>query len=1422
MARLVPHAHAHAHPGPVSRRPRSRRPVLRRVGAVLAALALTVTSAVMLPAAAVAAPNPAIVVGDVTVTSADGGQATVGDTLTVSGTWDATTADPHEGDTFTIGLPVELAFGQAVPFALTGPNPSGTNVTWANCLTDPATGIATCTLTSEVALYPELVQGTFEFDVQAVRATTEEQVVFNLNGSDVLVDLPGTGGIDDGIVIPDDWTKSGALNDDKWSMSWTIELPGARLAGQDVVNILEDVSDNHQLCDPSNLKVETVRGSTVVDVTSIAATSTEVADPYDFSIVLTAPDGGFDPGVTYRISYDTCTPDGQIDPQGTEYLNEATVDIWGETSGVIGVEQDWAFSGLLNKQGSVLGGANRNGVIQWTVTVAGDHLVGKDGFTFSDLLTGAHELCVDSAGGYTVRALSVEERYGPSQALTRSIGADLLGATAVSLERTSFTIDFDVVAGSGFEFRASDYLYVIRYQTCANTDGLPEAGTAFGNAASVDGAIDGGEATVPGRSEGKGGRINTAPVELDGVTYLPQTTLGWTITVPGEEVAEVGGPLTVTDTLTGAHEVCAGSGGDLVDRLGLRVEARDQISGGGLATVDLTESAAVALVEGQIIVTIPQPTLALPGGSSATGFSREYQYVVSYATCTTSGGMDAPGTTYGNAAEVAGNSYTQSVTQNNRGSGTGTGVTRGSVAIVKSLADTPGAAFVPENATFSVHVKEIDPTGAVQIEYDLQLPIDGAPVSGPNSRGTGWTVELSEPTFPTIPGVVFGAPVFAETDGVTVSEDGTVATAALVPASNIAVSLTNSAELGAAEIVKTVEGPAAGLVDADREFSMTAAIDVTALGAGFPAQPDRQFAVTAGETYVLEDLPIGATVTFSETQPTDDDVLTWSEPVIEPGSIQVLPAHLAEPVVISVTNTVERTVGTFALSKTVTGDEAENPAVPAEVTVTATWDEEGTPGSTTLTLPTDGTSVPFGADLLVGTEVTLTETPLVNGSGIAWGAPVWSGTGVELAGESAIVTIGRDASAAVALQNHAATSTAGISLLKGIGGEAAGEVDPDAQFPVTATWTDAEGVEQSRDLLIGALEPTSLGEELPAGTVVTITEGDRPEIDTVVWGSIVISGERVEDAGDGSATVVVSDLQDDVTLVTVVNEATWAPGTFSISKDVTGIALDHPDVPESVLVVATWLDDEEIEQSRELTVPTDGTVVDFGEVLPHLTEVTLTEVALADAPSFTWAAPQWAGTGVVANEDGTATLTIGAATVAEVELTNAAIASTGQLVLTKALTGAGAAKLPADRVFPVTATWTDLLGEQHERRVELKAGASATLEELPLGVEVRLVEGETERALPGDVRWTGVSWASDDERVRAVAESGVPAVVVTVSAEPGASVALTATNDYEVIPGLASTGLDLGPWQATALLGGVLALAAGAWLLVRRRRSLVE
>lgn len=593
---------------------------------------------------------------------------------------------------------------------------------------------------------------------------------------------------------------------------------------------------------------------------------------------------------------------------------------------------------------------------------------------------------------------------------------------------------------------------------------------------------------------------------------------------------------------------------------------------------------------------------------------------------------------------------------------------------------------------------------------------------------------------------------------------------------------------------------------------MTVAIDTSALGGDFPAQPDRTVDLTVGMPVVIDDLPIGPVVSFTEAAPADDDLFTWGDPVFSPESVMVAAAHTTDPAQVTLTNSVERTVGSFALVKSVTGEQADNAAVPAEVTVTATWVENGTPGEMTLTVPTDGTAVSLGEDLLIGTEVTLTETPLADGSSIAWGAPVWSGAGVAVDGESAVVTIGRDAQATVSLENHAATSVAGMSLIEGLAGEAAGEVDAATEFPVTASWVDAAGDDQSRDLLINAVTPTALGVDLPAGTVVTITEGTQPGIDTVVWGSITISGAGVTDSGKGSAEVVVSDQQGDMTLISVVNEATWAPGTFTLSKNVTGVLLNNPAVPGTVTVIASWVADGE-RVSEPMTLPTDGTSVPFGADLPHGTEVTLSEDPAAEGPAFTWDTPIWAAEGVVVHDDGTATILISAATDIEVALTNNATATLGNLAVTKTLSGDGASEVPAGAVFPVTATWVDLLGEQHKVELELTAGEATVIESLPFGTEVTLTEREAD--VPSSVKWLGAAWSTTAENV--VIDGAGAEVVVIVTGEAGALAEVSLENEFEQVPDLPITGGGILAGSIVAL--GAALIAGGVLLTVRRRRE---
>ena len=1147
-----------------------------------------------------------------------------------------------------------------------------------------------------------------------------------------------------------------------------------------------------------------VRGDQSEDVTDIAEISEDVTDA-DFSVILTPGTDGFDANFTYRIVYNTCTIDGQIDDHGTQYTNEATVN--GGSTGEVGVEQDWYHDGEVSKYGYVRGGEDRNGVIDWTVTITGDHLAGQDSFTVSDELNGPHKLCQADDGAYEVRGLSVQERYGPSEVLLQNLDEKLTSAVTVNDAGDGFEVEFEI-NDDDFSFQDSDkYLYQVRYQSCATTDGLPEGGQAFNNSVTVEGKTFDGEAQTPGRGEGKSGRINTNFVELNDEEYFPQTTMNWNVTIPGEKLTDIHSDLELTDTLTDSHQICE-AGGDVKSNLGFTLEARDQIDHGGLDTVDLTDSVEIAVNGNEINFTVPQPELVLPDGSTFEGFSHEYQYVLNYTTCTTSGGMDASGTEYGNSIQGHGLSWGEKITQHNSGSGTGQGVARGSIAIEKLLDDeSAGAEYVADGTVFTVHVAEFAPdSDEAEDEYDLEVPLNGEPVSGFNPRGKGWSVELSEPKFPDVPGVTFGEPVFT-VDGENVTDEDGKAIVELTPGDNVAVELTNSADLGSLEIEKLIEGGAADLVGSGDEFSITAEIDVSDLGDDFPEQEDQVFNVSSSESYVLEDLPIGAEVSFSETLPEDDEILTWGEAVISPEMITVEPEQASTPTVITVTNQVERTVGTFTLSKDVTGEQADNPAVPDEVEVEASWDEEGAEGEKTLTIPTDGSDVDFGEDLLIGTEVHLSEKTLNDGSSIAWGAPVWSGTGVEVDGNDAVVTIGRDGEAHVTLENHAATSTAGISVLKGIAGEATDEVGSDTEFPVTATWQDADGKSQSKQLQINAQEPTELGEDLPAGTEVTITEGDRPGIDTVDWGSIVISGENVEDNEDGSAVVTVSDQQGDSTLISITNEATWAPGTFSLAKDVDGVSADHPDVPDSVNVTATWVDEEQEEQSKELTVPTDGSVVAFGDDLPHETEVTLTETPLEDAVSFTWNTPTWSGDRVEQANNHSATVTIAAADMAEILLTNEANPKLGSLVVTKDVTGTGSAQLLGDTTFPVTATWTDLEGQEQQQDVNITSGESAQIDDVLLGVDVELTEGEAD--LSSDLKWKGAQWSTDDSGVELVVGDADTEATATLSeAESAVSLTNTIDENTSVLP---RTGAE---WMA-AVGVGLLFIMAGAGLYRR-------
>ncbi|SNU01862.1 hypothetical protein SAMN06298212_11851, partial [Ruaniaceae bacterium KH17] len=752
-------------------------------------------------AAAAAPEDIELTVSPIENLSKPGTNVVLGDTLLISGTWDATNADPQPGDQYTITLPDELDLDYAIghTFKKSGEASDGGTYDWSECVVTSAKDL-TCTLLDAVADFPEDVKGTFEFEVEAVKTTDSKTVEFDLNGTKDDVDLPGPdGGITDGIEIPGEWSKSfgGFTNHDRNEMSWRIEVPGAALqaSGQNPVTITDAISGRHGLCslDADQFSVTTARGGdTAAPQGDVNFT---VTDAQSFTIKLSAP---FAADRTYVISYTTCTDSDGLDPTGTEYLNTADISIDGLAGDGIGRGvQDWAPPAVSKAGSNLSRESNNDSVYRWEVRASGATVAGKNALTVTDTLTGAHELFTNTAGEYELRNLAVFEYRGPGNATNIT---NQLTLKPSDLSAEAFTLDLAFTDPARTFNGDHPYWYIIRYETTSTYEGLPPGGTELSNSATVEGgASNTAKVTVPKRANFKSGSLNTGTREIAGETFLPYTTLDWYVEIPGEKLnpyegATHTGQITLTDVLSGPHGACEIDGKSLNERLNLVAVARDQV---GSERNDLSVTATAAISDdGALIITLAEPD---------NGWDREYRYSVSYTTCTTSGGMDQAGTTYGNSIEGTGIEDSSTVTQERRGGGTGSGgASRGSVSISKKLTDD--SVSVPDGTAFTVLVEEYAPgtypDGDAYESYRLQVPLNGAPVNGQNARGNGWIFVLSEPEFPQIDGVTAFVPVFSAADGVVPIEEGAKAEVSIAPRANAQVTLTNKAVAPSIDIEK--------------------------------------------------------------------------------------------------------------------------------------------------------------------------------------------------------------------------------------------------------------------------------------------------------------------------------------------------------------------------------------------------------------------------------------------------------------------------------------------------------------------------------------------------------------------------------------------------------------------------------------------
>ncbi|MFE5335235.1 DUF5979 domain-containing protein [Isoptericola sp. NPDC056573] len=528
----------------------------------------------------------------------------------------------------------------------------------------------------------------------------------------------------------------------------------------------------------------------------------------------------------------------------------------------------------------------------------------------------------------------------------------------------------------------------------------------------------------------------------------------------------------------------------------------------------------------------------------------------------------------------------------------------------------------------------------------------------------------------------------------------------------------------------------------------------------------------------LSTFPVGTVVTFEERPPGDVPGWDWTGASVSPSSLTITDEGDAV-VDATVTNTAERTRGTFQVVKTVVATLDDPIEVDEGTTVTVGWtavDPDGNESSGTIELVAneDGSFDPTGpvddagneVTFPVGTEVTVAETDRgVPPDGATWGDESWSpGTTFTIDREDQVV---EDMVTNILVDENVVPATARFSMVKVL--DVDGPVDPNLQFSVEYTFDPPGGPREGRVREIAVGDPVTIttlldDEPIPAGTTVWVREHDPSFDDGIVWEDPVLSvdGEPLTDPDEdgfyplelaGGPTVALE----------VTNVGSVPTGSFTVAKTLDGpVAEDVPEGLEfTVAWTATYVDGTTTSGSTTLApdgepvAPTDATgdPVDF----PAGTTVTFDEPVLPDVPGWDWGTPTISP----------AEITVGADETAAVSVTNSATVEHGTFEVAKALEGAEPGDVSADGFdVPWTATLPDGSTDDGVLRVPTDGTAVGPDRAFPVGTTVRVTEEEpSDDVLPDGWTWAVPTW-SPGSSLTIDEGTGTTSFTVTNSAVP--------------------------------------------------------
>lgn len=587
--------------------------------------------------------------------------------------------------------------------------------------------------------------------------------------------------------------------------------------------------------------------------------------------------------------------------------------------------------------------------------------------------------------------------------------------------------------------------------------------------------------------------------------------------------------------------------------------------------------------------------------------------------------------------------------------------------------------------------------------------------------------------------------------------------------------------VGTFSVSKSVDGVAA----ADLAPGTTFSVRYVALAPDGTSSTD-VLELTPDNTVVTPgvDFPFGTRVTLFEIAPGDDVLppdMAWGDVTWSGDTTFTIDATNPSPSLV-VTDTAAPIPAGFSVTKAITGSGAT--VIPSGAQFTLEYEVDGSPSTELVVTP--GTPAVVD-DLVAGDVVTISEIALPDVDGVTWGTPTWTVGGVPVEpdenGEIVFTLVGEE-TIAVELTNTA-DAVGWFSGSKTVIGDGRDAIPDGTEFPLVYS---LDGGPESTVSVPADEVVTS--DALPAGTVVTIREGELPEVPGVAWGTPgwTIDGVPQVPDVDGNVTFVV---QPGTTVSLALTNTANGVGSVAFTKSVTGPASDL--VPAGTTYPIEY---------RVSNGPTSVAEVTAGEPLEisdlptgvtvHLREGTLPEIA-----GVAWGSPVWTvdGQSAVPDADGWVSVESSRGATVTFALANDAEFAPGGFALTKRVTGDGASSVPADTTFRVTYRVDG--GAAQELLVQ--PGETVTVTDLPPGSTVTFAEA----ALPtvAGVTWGAPVWAVDG------ATTAQPSITIAA----GQVIELELRNAADAPDVLPASGFDLlSPLglAAVVLLSGCVLLAS--------------